>query len=156
GPVQVEGPSDSVLALLDLLGMQTLGVILKKNPGEIPALDLAGVTTTSLMALKAYLEGEDHYRRSEFREASEAWERAVRADTSFALAYLGLADAYGWSDSGGRTTFGDAIERARIMARRLPGRERTLLEARWAGYTGAPEAVSRIREAIRKYPDAAE
>jgi tetratricopeptide (TPR) repeat protein len=156
GPVQVEGPSDSVLALVDRLGMQTLGVVLKKQTGEIPALDLAGVTTTSLIALKAYLEGEDHYRRSEFREASEAWERAVHADTLFALAHLALADSYGWYGEKGPQRSRDNLERARILAHRLPARERTLLQARWAGYTGAPDAVPTIREAIRKYPDAAE
>ena len=89
GPVQAEGPSDSVLALVDRLGMRTLGLILAKDPGKIPAIDVASITTSSLIALKDYLEGEDHYRRSEFRAASEAWERAVRADTLFALAYLG-------------------------------------------------------------------
>jgi serine/threonine-protein kinase len=156
GPVQVEGPSDSVLALVDRLGMQTLGVLLEKHPGQIPALDLAGMTTTSLIALKAYLEGEDHYRRSEFREAGEAWERAVRADTLFALAYLALADTYGWYGEKGPQRSRENLERARILAHRLPARERTLLQARWAGYTGAPEAVATIRDAIRKYPDAAE
>ena len=156
GPVQVEGPSDSVLALVDRLGMQTLRVIQEKHPGEVPALDLAGVTTTSLIALKAYLEGEDHYRRSDFREASEAWERAVRADTLFALAYLGLADTYGWYGDKGPQRSRENLERARTLAHRLPARERTLLQARWVGYTGAPEAVATIREAIRKYPDAAQ
>ncbi len=150
GPVQVEGPSDSVLALVDRLGMQTLGIILEKNAGEVPALDLAGVTTPSLIALKAYLDGEHHYRRSEFREASEAWERAVRADTLFALAYSGLAEAYGWHDDKSTQRSLENSERARIMADRLPERERTLMQARWAG------EVRMIRDAIRKYPDAAE
>ena len=153
GPVQVDGPSDSVLTLVDRLGMQTLALMLEKDPSEIPALDLAGVTTTSLIALKAYLEGEDHYRRSEIREAGEAWERAVRTDTLFALAYLRLTEAYAWYNVG---AYRENLERARRMAERLPARERTLAQARWEGYTGAPEAVATIREAIRKYPDAAE
>jgi tetratricopeptide (TPR) repeat protein/TolB-like protein len=153
GPVQVDGSSDSVLALVDRLGMQTLALILEKNPSDIPALDLAGVTTTSFVALKAYLEGEGHYRRSEFREASEAWERAARADTLFALAYQGLTEAYAWSDGG---KYRENLERSRRMAERLPARERTVALAHWAQYTGAPEALPTIREAIRKYPDAAE
>lgn len=159
GPLQVEGPSDSVLALVDRLGMQTLGLILERNSGEIPALDLAGVTTRSLIALKAYLEGEGHYRRSEFREASEAWERAVGADTLFALAYLGLADAYAWSsdyDFTGTERFRESLERASRMADRLPARERAKVRIRWARYVGASEVVPAIRETIRKYPDAAD
>jgi tetratricopeptide (TPR) repeat protein len=153
GPVQVEGPPDSVLALVDRLGMQTLGVILEKDPGGIPTLDLAAITTPSLIALKAYLEGEDHYRRSEFRRASEAWERAVRADTLFGLAYLGLTEAYAWYDFG---RYRDNLERSRRMADRLPARERTLAQAYWVAHSDAPEAIPVIREVIREYPDAAE
>jgi tetratricopeptide (TPR) repeat protein/TolB-like protein len=159
GPVQVEGPSDSVLALVDRLGMQTLGLVLEKNSGELPVLDLAGVTTTSLVALKAYLEGGEHYRHSEFREASVAWERAVRTDSLFALAYLGLADAYAWSANianAGEEKFHKALERAWTMADRLPGRERTLVKMRWARNAALPQALTMIQEATRKYPDAAD
>jgi len=153
GPVQVDGPSDSLLALVDRLGMQILTLILEKIPSQMPALDLAAVTTTSLVALKAYLEGEDHYRRSEFREASEAWESAVRTDSLFALAYMGLTEAYAWFDYG---RYRENLERSRRMAERLPGRQRTVAQAHWAHYTGAADAVSTIREAIRRFPDAAE
>ncbi|HEX2636591.1 MAG TPA: protein kinase [Gemmatimonadales bacterium] len=153
GPVQVEGPSDSVLALVDRLGMQILGVISEEDAGEVPALDLAAITTPSLIALKAYLEGEDHYRRSEFRRASEAWERAVRADTLFGLAYLGLTEAYAWYDFG---RYRENLERSRRMADRLPARERTLAQAYWVAHSDAPEAIPVIREVIREYPDAAE
>jgi tetratricopeptide (TPR) repeat protein/TolB-like protein len=153
GPVQVEGPPDSVLALVDRLGMQTLGVILEKDPGGIPTLDLAAITTPSLIALKAYLEGEQHYRRSEFRGASEAWERAVRADTLFGLAYLGLTEAYAWYDFG---RYRDNLERSRRMADRLPPRERTLAQAYWVAHSDVPDAIPVIREVIREYPDAAE
>jgi tetratricopeptide (TPR) repeat protein len=42
------------------------------------------------------------------------------------------------------------------MANRLPGRERTMVQMRWARYAGVPQAVTLIREATRKYPDAAD
>ena len=80
-----------MLTLVDRLGMQTLEIILDKDSDDIPALDLAGVTTTSLTALKAFLEGEDRYRRAEYIDAAEAWERAVRSDSTFALAHYRLA-----------------------------------------------------------------
>ncbi len=154
-PVQVEGPSDSVLALVDRLGMQILGVILEKDRVEIPTLDLSAITTPSLIALKAYLEGEDLYRRSEFRGAIAAWERAVRADTLFALAYLGLAQAYGWYDNKSRR-YEENLERAKSLADRLPAVERMVVQVRWSAHGVSPGAISTIREAIRKYPDAAE
>jgi serine/threonine-protein kinase len=153
GPLQVDGPADSVLALVDRLAVQALGLILSKAPGDMPALDLASITTTSPIALKGYLAGEDHYRRSEFREAAQEWERAVRADTLFALAYLGLTDAYAWTDE---AKYRDNLDRARRMANRLPPRERTVALAHWAQYVGAPGAMVTIRDALRRYPDAAE
>jgi tetratricopeptide (TPR) repeat protein len=153
GQVQVEGAPDSVLALVDRLGMQALAVILEKDPGEIPAIDLAGVTTSSLLALKAYLEGEARFRQSEFRGASEAWERAVRADTLFALAYLGLAEAYGWDETRDFDRAQEASDRSVRLADRLPPRQETLVRARWAARTGTPEGALAIQEAVREYPD---
>ncbi|HET8762739.1 MAG TPA: protein kinase, partial [Gemmatimonadales bacterium] len=153
GPVQVDGSSDSVLVLVDRLGMQTLGLMLEKDPGEIPTLNLAAMTTTSLTALKAYLDGDAQYRSSEFRAASEAWERAVRADSLFALAYLGLSDSYSWYefDSYQRNT-----RRAHQLAARLPERERVKIQMRWARFNRNPDALAMIREVIRRYPDAAD
>jgi serine/threonine-protein kinase len=41
----------------------------------------------SLPALKVFLQGEQLYRRNEFREARGSYERAIALDTNFALAY---------------------------------------------------------------------
>jgi|GEM_PF-1955580 len=154
GQVQVDGPSDSVLTLVDRLGMQTLGLILAKDSSELPVLDLSAITTPSLLALKSYLEGDAHYRRSEFHAASEAWERAVRADTTFALAYLGLADAYGWYKAA--EFYERNLGRANRLSARLPERERVKVQMRWARYTGVPGAFASIQGAVRRYPDAAD
>jgi tetratricopeptide (TPR) repeat protein len=153
GPVQVDGATDSVLVLVDRLGMQALGIILEKSAGEIPTVDLAAITTPSLIALKAYLDGDERYRRSDFRAASEAWERAVRADSLFALAYLGLADSYSWYDG---DSYRLNVRRAKQLAARLPERERVRIQMRWARFSEDPEALSIIRQVIQRYPDAAD
>ncbi len=151
GQAQVEGSPDSMLALADRLGMQTLGVILEKAPGEIPPIDMAGISTPSLVALKAYLEGEAHFRRSEYRLASQAWERAVRADSMFALAYFGLTEAYGWEDENENPNRAqEALDRSRRLADRLPSAEKTIVRAQW---TGTPEHNLAIEEAVRGHPD---
>ncbi|HEX6644665.1 MAG TPA: protein kinase [Gemmatimonadales bacterium] len=160
GPVEVEGSPDSMLTLVDRLAMQTLELVLEKDPGDIPALDLAGVTTTSLTALKAYLEGENRYRRAEFLEAAEAWERAVRADSAFGLAYLSLAEAYAWSANITNPSYEEKyranLEYAKKRATRLPPRERALVEARWARHRGLPGALAMTREALQRYPNDAD
>ncbi|HET8634585.1 MAG TPA: protein kinase [Gemmatimonadales bacterium] len=153
GSVQVDGPPDSVLALADRLGMQTLALIFEKDPSQVPTVNLAAITTPSLVALKAYLEGDEHYRRSEFPAASEAWERAVRSDSLFALAYLGMADSYSWYDF---DAFQRNTRRANALAARLPEREAAKVRMRWARYVQDPGALAMIREVIRRYPDAAD
>jgi tetratricopeptide (TPR) repeat protein len=153
GQVQVEGMPDSILGLVDRLGMQTVGLILERDPGKVPPIDLAGVTTTSLGALKAYLEGEAHFRRAEFRRASEAWERAVRADSTFALAYLNLGEAYGWDEARDAERAEAAWERSLRMIDRLPPRERALVRARAASRGGTVEGLRAIERAVREYPD---
>src|SRR5690606_18553387 len=49
---QTQGHPDSVLALVDQLGRQTLAIILRTDR-DLPRLDLASVTTSSLPALKS-------------------------------------------------------------------------------------------------------
>lgn len=159
GPVQVEGPTDSVLALVDRLGMQVLSLILERQPGDVSALDLASVTTSSLLALNAYLKGEEYYRRSEFSPAIEAWQGAVKADTLFALAYVGLADAYAWSannDNNRQQLFVASLERAKALKDRLPPRERAMMDIRWGRQHGIPDVLATTMEAIQRYPDAAD
>ncbi len=154
GPVEVEGPADSVLTLVDRLGMSALRVMRQKLSGVPPTLDLAAFTTSSLSALKAYLEGEEYYRRAEFPAAVRAWERAVRADSLFALAQLGLADGYAWV--GQYQQFIQSLDRARAMKERLPERERAMMEVRWQREHGVVDVATTIRAALRRYPDAAD
>ncbi|HET8650456.1 MAG TPA: serine/threonine-protein kinase, partial [Gemmatimonadales bacterium] len=153
GSVQVDGPADSLLPLIDRLGVQTLGLIFATDPSHVPTVNLAAITTSSLTALKAYLDGEEHYRRSEFTAAAAAWESAVQADSLFALAYLGLADAYAWYTYG---PFERNLRQARRLAARLPQRERIKVQMRWARYIHDPNALATIRQVVRTYPDAAD
>ncbi|MBI4410743.1 MAG: hypothetical protein HY561_13625, partial [Gemmatimonadetes bacterium] len=92
GLAHVEGSPDSVLALVDRFSVEIVRAILQQRGGEVPPIHgLATLTTASLPALKAYLEGEALYRRSSFERATAAYERAAAADTGFALAYMRLA-----------------------------------------------------------------
>jgi tetratricopeptide (TPR) repeat protein len=156
GQAQIEGSADSVLALIDRLGMQALGVILEKDPGEFHTVDLAGVTTSSLVALKAYLEGAARFRRSELAPAIAAWQRAVDVDTTFALAYFGLAEAYGWDETSDPAKSQEMLDRARRLAYRLPTREATLVRTTWAVRNAEPGYLAATEDAVRRYPDDAE
>jgi tetratricopeptide (TPR) repeat protein len=156
GQAVAEGPPDSIFALIDRLAMGVLGVVFQEHPGDLPPIDLAAVTTSSLPALKAYLDGEVHFRKTELGEAIEAWERAVRADTLFALAYYGLAEAYGWDEAGNPDRSHQMLDRARRLADRLPAREATMVQAKWSRWNNEPGSLAVVEEATRQYPDDAE
>ena len=160
GQAVAEGPPDSIFALVDHLGMQTLAVVFQsRGSDDLPSIDLAAVTTSSLPALKAYLDGEVHFRRTELLAAIEAWERAVRADTLFALAYYGLAEAYAWDEGGNFGSPGrgrEMLDRAHGLADRLPALEAALVRTKSSRWNNEPGSVAAVEAVTRRYPDVAE
>ncbi|MBA2565422.1 MAG: hypothetical protein H0V09_08385 [Gemmatimonadetes bacterium] len=153
GAIQAQGPIDGVLDMVDRLSIEVLRAVL--GTGEalpLPRVDLASITTDSLAALKAYLEGEAFFRRSDFRRAKSAYARAVEADSTFALALYRLGTTIVWGE--------DDLEAAEILlgkalrhARRLPPREVLLLRADLAFVRGSPEGLADLRSAVKNHPD---
>jgi TolB-like protein len=90
-----EGSPDSLTQLVDRLAATLLA--LGSGEGE---QRLAGLTSTSLPALRAYLDGEALLRRGTFGEASEKFFDAFQIDSTFALAGVGTARAGEWKTSG--------------------------------------------------------
>lgn len=154
GTAQVEGAPSSVLALVDDLARETLGVIIERGRGELPPVDVAALTTRSLPALKAFLDGERQFRRGDFRTASLAYAEATRADSTFAFAWSRNAFALGWI--GDRRSEAESRRRAVRYADRLPERRRHIVD----GYANLGacriETMERMREATHTYPDDAE
>jgi len=156
GEVQVTGSPDSVIDLVDRLSVDILRTIMGRRSDLVPRPRLASVTTSSLPALKAFLEGERLLRRSRIDEAVEAYERAVAADSTFALVYTRLAPAYGWIPPGRRP-----VERPLMSALKydehLSKRDGELLRARIADWVGSPRlALDLLRQVVRKHPEDAE
>lgn len=154
GQAQVEGPTENVLGLVDQLSVEVMRALLQGAGAELPPMQhTASITTSSLPALRAYLESEAHYRRSDFPAAIEALERAVQADSTFALAYYRLADAYGWVEDIESDQGAIYMQKARDYADRLPPRYVVLLDAS-VGLLSRDLSVSRrLEEAVRRYPD---
>jgi tetratricopeptide (TPR) repeat protein len=151
---QVDGPADSVLALVDGLGIDLLREIwLAREP--LPHLRVSAITTTSVDAIRAYLEGMQHYRRSEWDAAIVALQAAVERDSTFALAHYKLASAYGWSvrhGMGSRETLSHS-EAALRHADRLPTRERTLMAGHLLHERGITAALDTLETYVARYPD---
>jgi hypothetical protein len=90
-----------VPARIDRLS-DSLTVAVLRELGRSRRVDMAHATswpTTSLAALKAYLQGEQFYRAARWDSAQTHFEHALALDTSFALAYHRLAAVRRWRDA---------------------------------------------------------
>ncbi|MGI9075893.1 MAG: protein kinase domain-containing protein [Gemmatimonadaceae bacterium] len=140
----VEGSAADVLALVDQLTTQLLS---RRGKGlSTPVGSISSVTTSSLPALKAYLEGESLFRGGQFASAVEAFQRAVTLDTAFALAYYRLSVAAEWNGEPERTL--RAAEQAVVYGERLSEHDRRLLDAFLAFRHGAAVEAERLYRAI--------
>jgi DNA-binding SARP family transcriptional activator len=114
GEATVEGPADSITALVDRLAARILLV----GAGE--DVTLSDRTTESLRALRVFLAGQAAFRRGSYTVALRHYEDAVRVDSTFALAALQLA----------RTADRLHLTQPRTRALALAWRERGALDAR--------------------------
>jgi tetratricopeptide (TPR) repeat protein len=113
------------------------------------------MTTRSLPALKAYLDGERMFRAGHLDSAMSALRRATEQDSTFALADYRYVSVEQWTP---RAPSREVFERAMRHQNRLPERYRLLLRAKeaylWRG--AAAEAESLYRVVLRSHPDDAE
>ena len=88
--------------------------------------------SVNLEAYNLYLQGRYYWNRRDeegFRKATTYFDRALRIDTTFALAYVGLADTYNMLTFYGLLTPTEAFTKARALARRAIDLDSSLAEA---------------------------
>jgi serine/threonine-protein kinase len=90
--------SDHVDQLTDSLTVALLAELGRTRP--LGAVRRTGLTVVPLPALKAFLQGEQHFRRAAWDSAITAYERAIAAAPDFALALRRLSLTFGWQRSG--------------------------------------------------------
>jgi eukaryotic-like serine/threonine-protein kinase len=145
-----EGDSTALFDLVDRLSAQLL-VSGDRGQGARLAQTAAG-TTSSLPALKAYLDAERNLRAAQFDSAVAGFQAATALDSGFALAHYRLAVAAAWTGRMG--LLAPSITRALALADRLGKRDRALLSAFAEMARGAPDAAERrYREILEAYPE---
>ena len=146
------GGEEEIFDLADRLARQILAEA-QDEPDQFARV--AGQTTTSLPALKAYLEGEREMRAGRGpKTANEAFHRAVELDTSFALAYYRLAGFNIYRDV---PQAQEMVDRALRHSDRLGEHHRGLLLAMAAWLRGDHAAADQqYRRILAAYPDDAE
>lgn len=152
GQVEARGSPDSVMVLADSLTRRVLGLLLEESEAEIPSVDLASLTTSSLPALKSFLRGERQFRAGEYSLANQEYDAAVEQDSSFALAYARLDVSRAWAGEGSGQS---PLRRAYELSDRLPQRERRLVRAQylWIVRNQAVAAADTLRRLSEEYPD---
>ena len=153
GRASVQGAHTELPVVVDRLVAQLLSASAGEDPQRLDAL-----TSTSLPALRAYLEGQATYRRGRYAEALEHFGRAIDLDSTFALAGLGLSFADGWAGTGHGRERGRAV--AWRWRARLSQRDRALLDAHVGPSYPRPSTIrhrlAATEAALRLSPDRVE
>jgi eukaryotic-like serine/threonine-protein kinase len=149
----VQGPKDSLFVMVDRLAAQLLALGAGASQQQLSAL-----TTTSLDALRAYLDGVAAYRRGAFVTATTLLTRAVQHDSTFALALSALVEADGWMDA---PIDMDRVRRLGWQYRdRLAAKDQLILSirlgSRFPRETDASEKLADRERATQEMPDNAE
>jgi len=137
---------DSLRQLTDSLVWALLRQVWHR--GEPPTPSLTAVTTRSLPALRAFLEGERHIEKDEWTPAALAYRSAIAADSTFWLAYFRYVLARRWIDEEVEPSLLAFLHDNRNS---LPDRERLLVEAMVED--SMPREAELLQEVIRRFPD---
>jgi tetratricopeptide (TPR) repeat protein len=127
-------PGEKIFSLIDELASEVKSdLALPAQAGDEPEISVADVTTHSTEAYRHYVEGLEYFYKFYSDEAKASFEKAVEYDSTFALAYLRLADfrhfvAGTWQDKQA------ALAHARRFSDRLTKHERLYLESLEAYY----------------------
>jgi tetratricopeptide (TPR) repeat protein/TolB-like protein len=121
--VTVTAHRDSIRLLTDSASLGLLRQVWRR--GEPPTPSLAAVTTRSLPALRAFLEGERQLAAGRWDDAQLAYHAATDADSSFGLAWWRYAFAKWWIEEEPDSAI---LSAARRHSSELPERDRLLAE----------------------------
>lgn len=149
-----EGGTETLFDIVD--GLATDLLMASQHTFDVPMNRSAALTTQSLPALKAYLEGEQAFQRGDLPRSEEALRQAVGIDSTFALASYRLSVVI---DDANSTWIESAewADRAVRHAKRLSARDQLLLQAHVANLKEDVVASERrYRALLARYPDEVE
>jgi len=165
GEIELRESTDRIDRLADSLTVSVL-----RELGRTRAIGLvrsAPLGSRSLPALKAFLQGEQFLRRSEWDSALTYHQRAIGLDSSFALAWSHAGLAAGWQHSAQDSLSHTYKLRAGTLNHGLAPRESLIVQSeslaavvymgpsqlggKW--WTYGRRLIATLDEAVRRYPD---
>jgi len=144
--VSVTAPADSLTALTDSITWGLLRAVW--NRGRAPTPNYSSITTNSPVALREFLEGERQFARQDWVASSDAYRRAIAADSTFWFAYYRNRLVRGWIELPPDTTLNRKLREHRHA---LPERERDLIIA-VDSVSSQSDRVQRYRQLVERYP----
>lgn len=163
GEVEARDRAASMDRVADSLTVGVLRELGRTRP--ISAVRATAFRSTSLPALKAFLQGEQFFRRTSWDSALTAYRQAVTIDSTFALGWHRLSAVTGWQVMGGDSLSGVYALKAAALNRGLPPRDSMLLTAEslmTALFTNSEDTLWRthqarlfatLEEATRRFPE---
>ncbi len=163
GEVEVRDVNADMDRLADSLTFALLRELGRSR--AIGAVRRSAVGAASLPALKAFLQGEQFFRRTAWDSAIAYYERAAALDTGFALALNRTGTSLGWQRTGSDSLANAYWLRAGAHNRGLAPRDSILVAAdslsavlyRYpadtAWWVHARRLAATLAEATRRYPD---
>ena len=158
---EVRDVEDRIDRLADSLTIRLVGDLTRR--GDLGDWRPASVGSSSPAGVKAFLQGEQEFRRFNLDSARTHYEQAIELDSSFALAYSRLGDVAGWE-----ALFGESNEfalRAGALNHGLALRDSLILvsdslfAATSTSFTGDSASWARCQRmfntldyAVRRYP----
>ena len=163
--IEISGEGARIGELADSLGVQVLRVL--SSSRTIGSVRRTSIGSKSLLALKAFLQGEQFYRRGLWDSALTRYDQAIAADSTFALALVRMGLVLGWNPptTGAYEPRDEYMRRATLHNHGLPARDSLLIVADSfrlaAEEMTEPEAMARmwvrvltpVEEAVRRYPE---
>ena len=165
GEIELRERADRMDRLADSLTVRVL-----RELGRTRAIGLvrsASLGSQSLPALKAFLQGEQFLRRSEWDSSLAYYQRAIALDSGFTLAWSHAGMAAGWQHSAQDSLSRTYKVRAGAMNHGLAPRESLIVQAesiaavvyegpaqlggRW--WTYGKRLIATLDDAVRRYPN---
>lgn len=161
--VDFEGRDSTVEAAASALTRWALSVLGESH--RIGAVRQSSFGSSSIDAMRAFLQGEQFFRRTSWDSASVAYTRAIGFDSTFAIALRRAAQVIGWQRSGSDSVATALRLRAGRANHGLSPRDSLLLVADSISASLASMAVdtldwkkarrlfASVNEAAARYPD---
>ena len=159
--IELRDAADRMDRLADSLTVRLLRELGRTR--RIKVFRTTSVGSTSLPALKAFLQGEQWFRQAAWDSALASYERAIALDSKFPLAFRRASQVMGWQRSGTDSGYALALH-AGALNHGLAPRDSLLLttDSLFASvYSTVPRvdwsAIRRVhaiaQELTRRYPD---